>query len=173
MHTPLPDTEVSRIDRTALVQHILAQHADQPGPLLPILHAVQDTLGYIPDTLVPQIAAGIQRSRAEVHGVISFYSHFRTSPPAGTQVQICRAESCQACGGQALYAHAQARIAQWGDDQVSLSPVFCLGLCAQSPAVMINEQVHARVTPEKLDALLANQNIEGTGTNGSNGAPAG
>lgn len=150
-----PQPAVPPLDPSGLVQDILAQHAGQQGSLLPILHAVQDTLGYIPDTVVAQIAAGIQRSRAEVHGVISFYSHFRTSPPARIQVQVCRAESCQACGGQALYSHAQARVAEQTDGTVSLTPVFCLGLCAQSPAIMINDQVHARVTPEKFDALLA------------------
>ena len=142
-------------DAAAQVQDILNRHAGQPGTLLPILHDVQDTLGWIPEAVVPQIAAALQRSRAEVHGVISFYSHFRTAPPARTHVEVCRAEACQACGGKALYEHAQARLATADPAEVSLSPVYCLGLCAQSPAVMINGRPHAHVTPEKLDALLA------------------
>ena len=141
-------------DADSLVQDILARHARRAGALLPILHDVQDTLGWIPESVVPQIAAALQRSRAEVHGVISFYTHFRTAPPARTHLEVCRAESCQACGGNALYAHAQARVATADTTEVSLSPVYCLGLCAQSPAIMINGQPHARVTPEKLDTLL-------------------
>ncbi|MBV2180857.1 MAG: NAD(P)H-dependent oxidoreductase subunit E [Castellaniella sp.] len=155
MDSVRPDTEPGQQDHSDLVQDILARHAGQQGSLLPILHGVQDAIGWIPDTLVPQIAAGIQRSRAEVHGVIHFYTHFRTSPPARTHVEICRAESCQACGGQALYDHAEQRIAAASSGDVSLAPVFCLGLCAQSPAVMINGRPHARVTPETLDALLS------------------
>lgn len=142
-------------DADPRVRDILARHAGQPGALLPILHDVQDTLGWIPEPAVPQIAAALQRSRAEVHGVISFYTHFRTAPPARTQIEVCRAESCQACGGGVLYEHAQARVAAENARDVSLAPVYCLGLCAQSPAVMINGRPHAHVTPEKLDALLA------------------
>ncbi|WP_323017642.1 NAD(P)H-dependent oxidoreductase subunit E [Castellaniella sp.] len=147
-------TDSGSQNHSRLIQDILAQHADQRGSLLPILHAVQDVLGYIPDDAVSQIAAGIQRSRAEVHGVIHFYTHFRTAPPARLQVEVCRAESCQACGGEALYRHAEQRVAGQPADQVSLSSVYCLGLCAQSPAVMVNGRPHARVTAEQLDVLL-------------------
>ncbi|WP_322998863.1 NAD(P)H-dependent oxidoreductase subunit E [Castellaniella sp.] len=147
-------TDPAPQDHSPLIQDILTRHAGQPGSLLPILHAVQDTLGHIPEDAVGMIAAGIQRSRAEVHGVIHFYTHFRTTPPARTQVEVCRAESCQACGSEALYRHAEQRAAGQPAGQMSLAPVYCLGLCAQSPAVMINGQPHARVTPEKLDALL-------------------
>uniref|UniRef100_UPI0033424063 NAD(P)H-dependent oxidoreductase subunit E n=1 Tax=Castellaniella defragrans TaxID=75697 RepID=UPI0033424063 len=142
-------------DFTDIVRGILRLHAGQEGSLLPILHAVQDAIGYIPDTVVAQIAEGIQRSRAEVYGVIQFYSHFHREAPAPVRLEVCRAESCQACGGQALYAHAQARVAADQTGTVSLEPVYCLGLCAQSPAVMINGRPHAHMTPEKLDALLA------------------
>jgi len=148
-------TDSAPRDANRLIQDILARHAGQQGALLPILHDVQDALGYIPDEAVAQIAAGIQRSRAEVHGVIQFYTHFHTTPPARTRVEVCRAESCQACGGQALYRHAEGLAAQAPAGQLSLEPVFCLGLCGQSPAVMINGRPHAQVTPEKLDALLA------------------
>ncbi|MFV0283609.1 MAG: NAD(P)H-dependent oxidoreductase subunit E [Castellaniella sp.] len=154
MDTIRSDAAAAPHDANPLVQEILARHAGRQGALLPILHDVQDALGWIPEPVVPQIAAALQRSRAEVHGVISFYSHFRTSPPARTHLEVCRAESCQACGGGALYEHAQTRVAAGNANEVSLAPVYCLGLCAQSPAVMIDGQPHARVTPEKLDALL-------------------
>ncbi|MFC4297514.1 NAD(P)H-dependent oxidoreductase subunit E [Castellaniella hirudinis] len=156
MDTIRSDADAAPHDADSLlVRDILARHAGRPGALLPILHDVQDALGWIPEPAVPQIAAALQRSRAEVHGVISFYGHFRTTPPARTQLEVCRAESCQACGGNALYEHAQARVAAEAAGEVSLAPVYCLGLCAQSPAVMLDGRPHARVTPEKLDALLA------------------
>jgi formate dehydrogenase subunit gamma len=154
MDTIRSEADAAPQDADPRVQEILARHAGQPGSLLPILHDVQDTLGWIPETVVPHIAAALQRSRAEVHGVISFYPHFRTAPPARTHLEVCRAESCQACGGNALYAHAQTRVTAETTGDVSLAPVYCLGLCAQSPAVMINGRPHAHVTPEKLDALL-------------------
>ena len=154
MDTIRSDADAAPQDVDPQVRDILDRHAGQPGALLPILHDVQDTLGWIPERVVPQIAAALQRSRAEVHGVISFYTHFRTAPPARTRLEVCRAESCQACGGNALYDHAQARVATGDAHAVSLEPVYCLGLCAQSPAIMINGRPHARVTPEKLDALL-------------------
>jgi formate dehydrogenase subunit gamma len=155
MDTIRSDADAAPHDADPLVRDILARHAGRPGALLPILHDVQDALGWIPEPAVPQIAAALQRSRAEVHGVISFYGHFRTAPPACTHLEVCRAESCQACGGNALYEHARARVAAGDPGEVSLAPVYCLGLCAQSPAVMIDGRPHARVTPEKLDALLA------------------
>ncbi len=142
-------------DLSELVREILSRHAGREGSLLPILHDVQDAIGHIPDAAVVQIAEGIQRSRAEVHGVVGFYGHFRREAPAPVRLEVCRAESCQACGGQALYDHARARVAAGEAGAVSLDPVYCLGLCAQSPAVMINGRPHARMTPEKLDALLA------------------
>lgn len=154
-----PDSGSSPQDDSQIIQDILAKHANQKGSLLPILHAVQDTIGHIPESALPQIAAGIQRSRAEIHGVVHFYPHFRTTPPARTHIEICRAESCQACGANALYEHAQEHIQAQPADQLSLAPVFCLGLCAQSPAVLINGQPHAHVSPQKLDALLAPQEI--------------
>lgn len=159
MNTPRvsPTADSAQILHT--VQEALAQHAGQPGNLLPILHTVQNRLGYVPDKAAMLIAQGIQRSRAEVHGVISFYTHFRSQPPAAIRLEICRAESCQACGSQALLEHARQRLGCdlheiSADGLVSLDPVYCLGLCAQSPALMLNGQAHARMTPEKFDALL-------------------
>lgn len=138
---------------------LIEQLKNQPGALLPILHGIQDTLGYIPPTVVPQIAAATSQSRAEVHGVISFYPYFRTTEPGRHTLEICRAEACQAMGAEHLAQHARQSLncdfhATTTDGNFSLQPVYCLGLCAQSPAVMLDGQPHARVTPEKLDQLL-------------------
>lgn len=142
----------------ATVQAILDAHAAQEGPLLPILHDVQEAFGFVPPDAVPVIANALNLSRAEVHGVITFYHHFRTSPRPRHVVQICRAEACQSMGADALVAHAErvlgcAMHGHSGD--VALEPVFCLGQCATSPAITIDDKLHARVTPEKFDRLVA------------------
>jgi formate dehydrogenase subunit gamma len=144
----------------AAVHDALAVHANEPGALLPILHDVQDELGYIPRDMVPLIAEGLNLSRAEVHGVVTYYHHFRDHPPGRTVLQICRAEACQSMGADALLEHAQRHLGcglheTTADGAVTLEPVFCLGLCASSPAVMLGDDVHARMTPDKLDALVA------------------
>lgn len=135
-----------------------------PGPeqhqLLPVLHAIQDQLGYVPPEAVDLIARGLNLSRAEVHGVVTFYHFFRTTPPARCTVQICRAESCQSMGGDALLAHAEGVLGcglhqHSPNGAFALEPVYCLGQCATSPTIMINNAVHARVTPARFDALLA------------------
>ena len=133
---------------------------DQPGPLLPVLHAVQHELGCIPAEAVQTIAEALNLSRAEVHGVITFYPHFRSAPAGRHVIEICRAESCQAMGGEQLAEHARHALgcdfhASTPDGEFTLEPVYCLGLCAQSPAIMIDGQPKARVTRDKLDRLLA------------------
>ena len=127
---------------------------------MPLLHAVQDTFGYVPAEAVEPVAKGLNLSRAEVHGVISYYHHFRSNPPGRTVVQVCRAEACKACGSDALMADIEQRLGikaheTRADGAVSLEPVYCLGLCAQSPAIQVNERVFARVTPARLPQLLA------------------
>jgi formate dehydrogenase subunit gamma len=144
----------------ATVQDVLARLAAEPGALLPILHALQDTLGYVPPDAVPTIADALNVSRAEVHGVISYYHHFRSSPPTPHTLQVCRAEACQAMGAEALLAHARQHLgcglhAESGDGSFTVEPAYCLGLCASSPAITLDGQVHARMTPHKLDALVA------------------
>jgi formate dehydrogenase subunit gamma len=139
---------------------LLAAHAHQPGALLPLLHAVQDLRGYIPTEAVQPIARALNLSRAEVHGVITYYHFFRTTPPGKHVVQVCRAESCQACGSEALMSLAEKTLgcashSTREDGQVSLEPVYCLGLCSSSPAIQIDERLHARVTPERLTQLLS------------------
>jgi formate dehydrogenase subunit gamma len=126
---------------------IIAAHRDIPGALLPILHAIQDELRYIPPDAIEPIASALNLSRAEVYGVITFYHYFLTSPPAPHQIHICCAEACQNMGSDKLMQHAKAT------SDYSVHPVYCLGLCANSPAMMIDETLHARVTPEKFDRL--------------------
>jgi len=114
----------------------------------------------VPDEAVPQIAAALNLSRAEVHGVVTFYHHFRREPAGRTVVQVCRAEACQSCGADALLAHVEARLgcaahATSADGAYTLEPVYCLGLCASSPAIRVDDRLHVRVTPEKFDRIVA------------------
>jgi len=151
---PAPDEHLKLVDA------LIAEHRHRPGALLPLLHAVQHALGHVPAEAVPAIASGLSLSRAEVHGVIGYYHHFRAEPAGRHVVQVCRAESCQACGGDALWQAAQQALGCEGggtraEGAVTLEPVYCLGLCAQSPALQIDERLHARVTPEKLQRLVA------------------
>lgn len=146
----------------ALVHDVLGRRAGLPGALLPILHDVQDALGHIPARAVPEIAEALNLSRAEVHGVVSYYHHFRADPPGRHVVQICRAESCQSMGAESLLAHAQERLGcelhgTTADGGFTLEPVYCLGLCAMSPAMMVDDEPHARVTPQSFDAIVSAQ----------------
>ena len=143
----------------ALVSRIAGRHVARPGGLLPALHAIQDELGYVPPEAVPTVAEVFNISRAEVHGVISFYHLFRTTPPGRRTLYLCRAEACQAMGARALEKHTKERLGigfheTTADRRFSLEPIYCLGNCACSPAVMIDDFVHGRVTAERLDALL-------------------
>ncbi len=142
----------------ARIDALIEAHRHRPGALLPLLHAVQDALGCIPADAVPGIAAALNLSRAEVHGVVSYYHHFRNEPAGRHVVQVCRAEACQACGADELLAQAEELLgckshSTRSDGAVTLEPVYCLGLCASSPAVQIDEKLHARVTPAKLQRL--------------------
>jgi len=147
----------------SVTQAVLARHIDEPGALLPILHEVQDALGHIPREAVPQIAEGLNLSRAEVHGVVTYYHHFRADKPGRHVVQVCRAEACQSMGADALMAHAELTLgcathgghgSTSADGRYTLNPVYCLGLCASSPAVAIDDKLHARMTPAKFDKLV-------------------
>jgi formate dehydrogenase subunit gamma len=138
---------------------IVERHRHRDGPLIEVLHDVQAGFGCIPPGAVAVIARALNLSRAEVHGVVTFYHHFRTRPPGRQVLQVCRAESCQAAGGRAIEAHAKKRLGidfgqTTADGRVSLEAVYCLGLCACSPAAMLDGEVHGRVTRESLDALL-------------------
>lgn len=149
----LDDTTRKRIDA------IVARHAGRPGPLLEILHEVQRDFGYVPPPAVAHIARALNLSRAEVHGVVSFYHHFRSTPAGRHRLQICRAESCQSMQGDALALHAERRLGvRFGettaDGACTLEAVYCLGNCACSPAIMLDDEPHGRMTPEGLDELL-------------------
>ncbi|MES2415231.1 MAG: formate dehydrogenase subunit gamma [Pseudomonadota bacterium] len=142
------------------ISQVLALNKGVPGALLPILHGIQDLIGYIPAEAVDSIARELNLSRAEVHGVITYYHHFRSEPAGKHVVQICRAEACQSMGGEALWNHACLKLAATNghgtsaDGTVTLEPVYCLGLCASSPAMAINDRVHARVNAQRFDSLL-------------------
>ena len=149
------------IDITGTVRAILDANGSAPGMLLPALHAIQDALGFIPSEAVAVVADAFNLSRAEVHGVISFYHDFRTAPPPRHTIRICRAEACQSMGGDRVLAHAE-RAAGCGEHEhgadggFSIEPVYCLGHCAAAAAIMIDDTPHARVTPAALDKLIEN-----------------
>jgi formate dehydrogenase subunit gamma len=148
-------------DRSAVISRVLVERKDQPGALLPILHGIQDALGYVPREAIGQIAQALNLSRAEIHGVVSFYHHFRTSPPGRHTVYLCRAESCQSMGANQLVAHAKAKLGvgfheTTRDGSFTLEPIYCLGNCACSPAMMIDDEVYGRVTPERFEEVVSN-----------------
>ena len=139
---------------------LIAEHVGRDGPLLPILHALQEEFGYIDREAEPMIAGALNISRAEVHGVVTFYHDFREKPAGRHVLKLCRAEACQAAGGDALAARASERLgvalgATTADGRVTLEPVYCLGLCSVSPSAMLDGNVHARLDEKKLDALIA------------------
>lgn len=139
---------------------ILARLKDEPGPLFPILHAIQDELGYVPDAVVPDVAKALNRSRAEIHGVITFYHHFRRHPVGKNMVQVCRAEACQSMGCTSLEEHAKETLGidyhgTTDDGQFSLEAVYCLGNCALSPSIRVNDDIVGRVSKERFDEVIA------------------
>jgi formate dehydrogenase subunit gamma len=149
----LPATQSEAVDA------LVARFASLPGPLLPLLHAVQEELGFIPDGAIARIAQGLNLSRAEVHGVVSFYHWFRRHPSGRHVVHVCRAEACQAVNGEATEAHARRALGvdyhgTSADGQFTLEAAYCLGNCAAGPSVMIDDKLYGRVTPERLDELL-------------------
>lgn len=142
------------------VREIIGARLSERGPLLEILHDLQENFGYLDDRALVMAAEALNISRAEVHGVVSFYRDFRREPAGRTVLRICRAEACQSLGAEALVAHAEATLAvkigeTRADGAVTLEQTFCLGNCALSPAVMIDETLYGRVDPERLDALVA------------------
>jgi formate dehydrogenase subunit gamma len=146
-------------DRAAVLAIVNALK-NQPGALMPILRRIQDDLGWVPPASLPLIAGELNLSRAEVHGVVSFYHDFRHAPPGRNVVRLCRAESCQAMGAVALADHARERLgvdfnATSADGAFTLEAVYCLGNCACSPAVVVNGELLGRVTPALFDDALA------------------
>ena len=150
----------SAVSLQEIVDQAIDAHRDRVGPLLPVLHQVQETLGYVPPDAVPMIARGLSLSRAEVHGVIGFYHDFRAEPPGEHIVHLCRAEACQAVGARELERHVLQRLGvgygeTTANGRFTLEPVYCLGNCACAPSLRIDDELHARVTPERFDALIA------------------
>ncbi len=130
-----------------------------PGALLPVLHAIQGEFGYIDSSVLPLIAAQLNLSEAEVHGVISFYHDFRRTPPGRHILRICRAEACQSMGCEKLIEHVQGRTGvklgtTAADGSLTLEPVYCLGNCALSPAILLDDKLYGRVSPAVADALI-------------------
>jgi formate dehydrogenase subunit gamma len=144
----------------ARAAEIIEAEKDREGPLLPILHGFMHAFGYVPEPAVPLVADALNLSRAEVHGVVTFYHDFRREPAGRHVVKLCRAESCQAAGCDRLAGHLEQRLGiEFGqttvDGSVTLEPVYCLGLCALSPAAIVDDRVVARLTEDRLDDILA------------------
>ena len=143
----------------SIASEIINRYGARPEMLVQLLHAFVERYGFVSEEAVRQVAAELNLSRAEVHGVVSFYHDFRTSPPGEHVVKICQAEACQAMGSRALTAHAEQKLGvslqdTTEDGSVTLEPVYCLGNCACSPAIMVDEKVYGRVDAGKLDGIL-------------------
>ena len=150
----------TELDNDSILERILAEHVGMAGPLLPILHAVQDTVGYISAEHVARIAMALNLSRAEVHGVVSFYHYFRQHEAGRHVVHVCRAEACQAMNCEKTEQHARRELGvDYGGTSVdglfTLEAAYCLGNCAAGPTVMVDEKLYGRVTPERLATILA------------------
>ena len=144
--------------QTDRIAEILEAHRGLEGPLLPILHAIQEAFGHVPDSAIPQIAAALTLSKAEVHGVISFYHDFREAPAGRHVIKLCRAEACQTMGADGVAARIKAALGiDWHgttpDGRVTLEPVFCLGLCACGPAAMVDGRLVGRCDESLLDEV--------------------
>jgi formate dehydrogenase subunit gamma len=138
---------------------IAGEHGNRPDALIEILHEVQSALGFVPEAVVPVLANALNLSRAEVHGVVTFYHDFRRKPAGRHVLKLCRAEACQSMGGEALVRRAEDRLGvacgeTSADGRVTLEPIYCLGLCATAPSAMIDGRVVGRMTADRLDALL-------------------
>lgn len=141
-------------------REVCGRHGNRPDELIEILHELQEELGHVPESVIPVIAREINLSRAEVHGVVTFYHDFRREPAGRHVVKICRAESCQSMNGEALCNHAKASLKTgFGetttDGQVTLEAVYCLGNCALSPAIMVDGELHGRVDARRFDEIMA------------------
>jgi formate dehydrogenase subunit gamma len=146
-------------DNFTTIDEAIAANRALPGALLPVLHAIQDALGFIPSEAVGRVAHALNLSQAEVHGVISFYHDFRSSPPGRHVLKLCRAEACQSMGSEALESRLKRRLGvEWGetsrDGALTIEPVYCLGNCALSPAILLDGKLRGRVTGEMLDEVI-------------------
>jgi len=156
---PMPAARPLAAAERVKVLEVTARLRTLPGALLPILHGVQDALGYVPPGAVTLIAAELNLTRAEVHGVVTFYHYFRTAKPGKQVLQLCRAEACQALGAVALEQHVKRRLGvdfhgTTADGRYTLEPVYCLGNCACGPSLMLDRELHGRVSADSFDALV-------------------
>ena len=139
---------------------IIAEHSQLEGATLVILHALQEAFGYVPEPAIPMVAEALKLTRAEVHGVFTFYHDFRSKPAGKHVLKLCRAEACQAAGGDAVAARAEAKLGiamgnTTADDRVTLEPIYCLGLCATAPSAMLDGRVVGMLDETRIDALIA------------------
>jgi formate dehydrogenase subunit gamma len=139
---------------------IISEHAALEGATLVILRALQEAFGYVPEPAIPMVASALNVSRAEVHGVFTFYPDFRKQPAGQHVIKLCRAEACQAAGGDALAARAEAKLGiaigdTTPDERVTLEPIYCLGLCATAPSAMLDGRLVGRLDEARIDALIA------------------
>lgn len=146
-------------DMLSEIDKVIGSFAARQENLLPMLHGIQDALGFVPPTSVPMIAEALNLSRAEVHGVISFYHHFRSAKPGLHVLKLCRAEACQAMGSRTIEAHVRARLDMGfnetsDDGAITLEAVYCLGNCACAPSAMLDDQVHGRLSIATIDRLI-------------------
>jgi len=145
---------------TARGAEIIAEHAQLEGATIVILHALQEAFGYVPEAAIPMVASALNLSRAEVHGVFTFYHDFRKKPSGRHVLKLCRAEACQAAGGDGLAARAEDKLGialgdTTADERVTLEPIYCLGLCATAPSAMLDGRLVGRLDEKRIDALLA------------------
>lgn len=146
--------------KSVAARDLCARHGDDPAALLEILHELQVLEGHVPQASLPEIAQALNLSRAEVHGVVSFYHDFRGKPAGKVTVKICRAEACQSMGALALIEKICARhgiaLGETSEDgEVTVEPVYCLGNCALSPAALVNGKPYGRLDEERLEAAIA------------------
>jgi formate dehydrogenase subunit gamma len=139
---------------------IIAEHTHLEGATLVILHALQEAFGYVPEAAIPMVAEALNLTRAEVHGVFTFYHDFRHKPAGKHVLKLCRAEACQAAGGDALAARAETKLGiaighTTADERVTLEPIYCLGLCATAPSAMFDGRLVGRLDEARIDALVA------------------
>ncbi len=142
------------------IEALIDPLVDLPGATLPMLHAIQDGIGHVPDEAVPMIAERLNLSRAEVHGVVTFYHHYRRHAPGKHVVQVCRAEACQAMGARGLETYAKKRLGcefheTTPDGAITLEAVYCLGNCACAPAIRVDDEIVGRVTNARFDEVIA------------------
>ena len=157
--TEILDAEVLNTVLLDRIHALIAQHKNMPGALLPLLHSIQDNIGYVPEACYLPISKALALSVAEVHGVVTFYHHFRRQPAGRHILQVCRAESCQAMGSEKLEANIKSSLdidyhQTTQDGAITLEPVYCLGNCACSPAVMMDDEVYGRMDNQKVAELI-------------------